>query len=310
MRIAVVTPTRNRPEHIGRLVGSVLESTHPDLELTIVDQSTDDRTQQAVAAAGGDRRVRYLHQAAKGRSRALNYGIRASTGEAIAMTDDDCEPRRDWLEAIARLLHDTAADVICGKVSAMPHDPSQGYVLGYDPGSSRLISGRRYSHRGFGLGANLAARREAFDRIGYFDEMLGVGTSMPSGEDRDFLYRAARKGCSVLLSPEPEVIHYGYRSYGEDGRDHGRSLAIGHSIAYVKYIRQGDAAALYHCLSDWLDQAGIIAGRVARRQRPLGFNRLRYMIAGVPYGIRHPLDPRTMVFVPPHLAKGSTPQKG
>ena len=44
---------------------------------------------------------------------------------------------------------------------------------------------------------NFAVPREAFAEIGTFDEGLGVGTTVPGGEDNDFGYRLLRAGWSI-----------------------------------------------------------------------------------------------------------------
>ncbi|MBI3946424.1 MAG: glycosyltransferase family 2 protein [Armatimonadetes bacterium] len=300
MRISVVTSTRNRPEHIGRAVRAVLESTHPDFDYTIVDQSADERTRQAVvAAAAGDRRVRYFHRAEPGKSKAMNFGILQGNGPIVAFTDDDCEPRPDWLTTVARTFHEESVDIICGKVSCAPHDPTQGYILGFDPVRPRVLAGPWTRIRHFGIGANLSVRREVLERLGYLDEMIGPGGAIPSGDDTDLLYRAARAGYRILLSPEPEVVHYGYRSWGKESHKHGRGLCTSHAVPYVKYMRRRDPAAFYAYARDILEQIHYAGARALRRQRPTGANRLKYMLAGLRVGAQFPLDPETMRFRPP-----------
>lgn len=176
MKISIVTCTRNRSQHIERLVHSVLANTHPDWEHLIVDQSTDDLTRRAVAqAAGGDRRVRYLHRREPGKSKAMNAGIRDSDGPVVALLDDDCAARADWLAALARLFSDEAVDIVCGKVVGAPHDPTKGYLAGIDPGPTKVIRGGWRSIRKLGMGANMAMRRAVIEQVGYFDEMVGPG---------------------------------------------------------------------------------------------------------------------------------------
>ena len=116
----------------------------------------------------------------------------------------------------------------------------------------------------------MAMRRSVFARVGYFDELIGPGGIIPSGDDRDFLYRAVRVGCQVLMTPDPEVIHHDYRAWEEDGGSSGRANSIGLAVPYAKFIRRRDTAALYHYLSDLLGDARQAAGRVARMRRPLG----------------------------------------
>ena len=296
MKVSVITCARYRHEGIGRLVRSIRESTHPDFELLIVDQSGGEIETEVLAAAEGDRRVRFLRLNEPVRSKAMNHGVRQSTGAVLAFTNDLCEPRPDWLEVLARLFCQTTADIICGKVSAPPYDVSTGYICEFDPGRPYLVTNQWCSLRQLGVGANMAMRRSVFARVGYFDECIGPGGIIPSGDDRDFLYRAVRVGCRVLVTPDPEVIHHDYRSWEEDGWDAGRSHSIGLAVPYAKFMRRRDPAAFYHYLSDFLGDARHAASRVARMRRPLGINRLRYYLEGAAQGFKPPLDPGTMVF--------------
>ena len=48
--VSVLLCTRNRPQKLGRAVGSILANSYGDFELIVVDQSTDDDSGRTVAA--------------------------------------------------------------------------------------------------------------------------------------------------------------------------------------------------------------------------------------------------------------------
>lgn len=127
---------------------------------------------------------------------------------------------------------------------------------------------------------------------------------IPSGDDRDFLYRAVKRGYAIVMTSEPEVIHYGFRSWAEDGKDHGRRNSVGVVVPYIKYMRQGDPAALVHFAGDFLGDALTAAGRLTRGRRPYGLNRLRYFVRGAMAVARYPVNPETMLFMPPEKGMG------
>jgi GT2 family glycosyltransferase len=94
------------------------------------------------------------------------------------------------------------------------------------------------------MGANFAARRVLFDRVGAFDEVLGGGGPLKSSQDFDFLYRVFRCGYSTLLEPDVVVYHYGCRTFSE-WPDTVRSYGIGVGGFFTKHVRMGDAHAAY-----------------------------------------------------------------
>ena len=85
-RVSVVLPTYNRGWIIGQAVDSVLDQDYKNLELVVVDDGSIDDTPQLLSAFGD--RLRIIRQENQGVSAARNAGIRAATGELIALLDE------------------------------------------------------------------------------------------------------------------------------------------------------------------------------------------------------------------------------
>ena len=98
--VSVVMATYNEPpEIIGQAIESVLNQTYTNLELIIVDDSTDKETISAIAGYLSDSRVVYEHPEEKlGFVPALNRGLSLSKGEYIARMDGDDICFKDRLE--------------------------------------------------------------------------------------------------------------------------------------------------------------------------------------------------------------------
>jgi len=61
MSVSIVVVTRDRPNFIGSLIGSILANTYRDFVLLIVDQSTTDITKKIVeGCVAKDSRIRYF----------------------------------------------------------------------------------------------------------------------------------------------------------------------------------------------------------------------------------------------------------
>ncbi len=100
--VSVIIPTYNRPELLlDRALSSALGQQYPNLEVLVVMDGPDPRTQAALEAITDPRlRPLVLPQNA-GPSAARNFGVRAAKGEWVAFLDDDDE----WLpEKLARQL--------------------------------------------------------------------------------------------------------------------------------------------------------------------------------------------------------------
>src|SRR3954454_7308180 len=116
--VSAIICTRNRPDLIGNAVGSVLANTYLDFDLLVVDQSDDDRTGAVVRELMADHpNLQYFHSRTPGLSRAYNLGVRETSSELLAFTDDDCVAPPNWIETVVALFgSDPAVDLLQGQV--------------------------------------------------------------------------------------------------------------------------------------------------------------------------------------------------
>lgn len=94
-KISIVLPTYNRSHLIGRAIESVLNQSFGDWELVIIDDASDDETEEVLKRwrARDERITVAINQASNHPdiSKTLNYGLKLSKGKYIARLDDD-----DW----------------------------------------------------------------------------------------------------------------------------------------------------------------------------------------------------------------------
>ncbi len=91
--VSVIIPTYNRANLVSRAIKSVLNQTYQDFEIIVVDDCSEDNTEEIVKSFN-DSRIRYIkHKKNKGGSAARNTGIKRARGKYIAFLDDDDE----WL---------------------------------------------------------------------------------------------------------------------------------------------------------------------------------------------------------------------
>ncbi|HEY3057943.1 MAG TPA: glycosyltransferase family A protein [Chloroflexota bacterium] len=244
--VSAVICTRNRPDLIGTAVQSVLANAYPSFDLLVVDQSTDGRTGEIVRALQAEHaNLRYLHTEKAGLSRAYNIGIRETTGEVLAFTDDDCVAPREWITSVVgAFTADSEAELMYGQV-LLPtalldkRDDVPTLAIPIAWRQSRRIAPFQL----YGMGANFAARRSLFDRIGLFDEVLGGGGPLKSSQDFDLQYRAYIAGVTTTYRPEVQIDHYGLR-LAEQWPATDRAYGTGDGAFYTKHARCGDTYAL------------------------------------------------------------------
>ena len=194
--VTVIVPTRDRPAMLARAVQSIIGQSYPgEIECVIVFDQSEPAQVNVELPAG--RRVRLLaNTRTPGAAGARNTGIVASDGALVAFCDDDDAWDADKLRLQAEQL-DVApfGFVACGirihyadRVIARPA-----------PSSVNLQQLVRNRHAELHL-TTFVLRRDALAEIGLLDEQVPGS----SGEDYDFLLRAARRG-PIVAVPQPLV---------------------------------------------------------------------------------------------------------
>jgi glycosyltransferase involved in cell wall biosynthesis len=271
----------------------------------LIDQSTNQETEQSIATFLDDARFHYISTSTKGLGRARNIGLQMARAELIAFTDDDCTVPPNWLEVMAETFANNprVAIAFCN-VEAAPHDNSQGFIPAYVRSDNKLVRNYWDKCRARGIGAGVAVRRNEVLALGGFDAALGAGGHFPSCEDGDVVMRALARGHWVYETCEVSVLHYGFRSWSE-GKELTRRDWIGIGAAYAKPLRCGYWNALVVVLYEALVPGFFIPlSAILRLRRPQGFRRLLYFIQGFWQGWYTPIDRQKMLFQLPPLIAG------
>ena len=269
----MVVATLNRGSGVLHLIRTLLANGFEPLEILVVDQSHDHRTRKAVE--NFDPRVTYLHRK-PGLSAARNAGAARARYPLLAFTDDDCSVPSNWLETISRSFRQyPEARLLFGNVMASPHDVGRDFIVSQVRSHAASAASLLGLHRVGGLGACMVVRRSLWDRLGGFDERLGLGAHFGAGEELDLTIRVLLQGSPVFYAPELWVTHHGTHPVSQRKALIRRYL-YGTGAVYAKHLRAGQLGILVHL---GLVAAGFLQGRVgvdfgheqARWQRLLGF---------------------------------------
>jgi glycosyltransferase involved in cell wall biosynthesis len=198
------------------LLESLTTCTPPDTwEIIVVDNGSADNTRDIVSGYMKRLPIRYLFEGTRGKSRALNLGMRYATGEILLFTDDDIIPDSDWLASHIRVMnHHPEINIVGGRVvvdkSKVPGWVVESFnlmgmlVAEHDLGDKECI----YGVGKYPYGPNMAVRRIVAARLDYpWPEYLGPGTVVPVGDEIVFTTRISRSINDRLYSPACVVEH-------------------------------------------------------------------------------------------------------
>jgi GT2 family glycosyltransferase len=253
LSVSVVICTRDRPDQLASCLASFAGQTRRPDELLVVDNASCDARTRSVALAAG---ARYVREDRPGLDFARNTGARVSTGDIVAFTDDDTVLHPRWLERMAGAFEGPEIWAVTGQVLPAELATSaqcvfeRAWGLGkgfervdYDRAFYAATRGRGVPVWDIGAGANMAFRREVFERIGGFDERLGAGAA-GCGDDSEYWYRILHAGGTCRYEPSVVVYHYHRRDMAGLSRQI-RAYMRGHAAALlVQFERTGDLGNL------------------------------------------------------------------
>ena len=298
LAVSVLVCTSGRGDSVVTTVQSILIPESPACELIVIDQSDDNRTEDALAPFRQDTRLRYIHSTTKGKGVALNLGMQEARGDIVAITDDDCKVDPNWLAAhLAVYEKYSQVAVTYGSVQAVEYDPDKGYIPAYIVAQPTLCTTLKQKLRARGIGANMAVRREVIQQMGGFDPELGPGGRFFACVDGDMTVRCLLNGWHLYETPDSTVLHYGFRTW-EQSRSLTHRAFIGIGAAYIKPLKCGRREVIRLLLYEFFCYAFIpsIAATVTF-QRPTNWQRVFSFVRGVRQGWKSPIDCATMRYI-------------
>lgn len=304
-RQSVIVSTRDRGAAVVDTIRSLLDCTDGDLEVVVVDQSSESVTETAVRPLLADGRLQYVRSSRVGTSRGRNEAAALTTGSLIMVTDDDCVIPRGWIEAMAVPFVDERVGMVFCSVVAAPAPAGQ---LGYTPQveftrTSTIVDfaeALKLGRNGLPLGAGMAVRRTTFEQLGGFDEMLGPGARFGAAEDSDLSWRALLSGWSIVHLADVSVVHHGFRDL-DQLRDLVKRDFFGVGGTAAKYLRARcgrtrRAAAAFVGWTLWHYGVVLVYRQVRIRQRPSGLRRPYMLIRGLLGGLGTAIDRSRLVY--------------
>lgn len=196
----LVVATIGRVAELERLLGSLEAQTYKGFHVVVVDQNDDDRVQSLLAGRSFD----VLHvRSDSGLSRARNAALGHLAADLVAFPDDDCTYPPDVLATVARRFGtNDALDALSVRVADGRGESDPGWGRTAETVTKANVWNLVSS-------AGLFLRRSLVDRVGRFDEGMGIGVAAPwtSGEETDYVIRALELGAHVSYDPSLVVEH-------------------------------------------------------------------------------------------------------
>ncbi|MCK4920344.1 MAG: glycosyltransferase, partial [Bacteroidales bacterium] len=214
--VSVIICAKNEAENLQEKLLLFLEQNYPDFELIVVNDGSDDNTNEVLE----NLKLKYSHlristinkdsKFLRGKKLALTIGLKAAKNDIVLLTDADCIPAsQDWIKYMIR-NYDKNKSVILGLGLYKKRRGLLNNVIRFESAfiAMQYISLTRSGRPYMGVGRNLSYRKELFFNNKGFASHL----KLESGDDDLFIHEVANsENCIVETNPssftysEPET---------------------------------------------------------------------------------------------------------
>jgi GT2 family glycosyltransferase len=196
---SVIIPVCRYSEKLVRCIESLAKSKSGSTEIIIVDDGTlgglpgsIEKFPVKVVSMGENR----------GASCARNAGARASSGDILFFTDDDCVPMDGWVKLYSDSLLDANSKEknvvsLCGRILS---DKGFAQMAHSYSGYGYVQNGKR-KYMEYINSANFAVFKDAYVKIGGFSEDMTVN------EDPELALKLIEAGFKIIYEPSIYVYH-------------------------------------------------------------------------------------------------------
>jgi|SRR5215469_10517558 len=207
-KVSIIVACRNEAAFIADCLESILANDYPKdlVEVLVVDGMSDDGTRRIVERYC-DRFafIKLLDNPRRIASAAFNLGVQKSSGDRILIMGAHNAYAKDYISRCVRASNESGADNVGGVIRVVPRTSglwsralalTLSHRFGVGNSHFRCTAGNEVAQRRlvdtvFGG----CYRREAFERVGPFNEKLVFN------QDIDFNLRLRRAGGRILLDP-------------------------------------------------------------------------------------------------------------
>ena len=208
--VSVVICARDAYEYLTELVPALLSQDYPDFEIVIVNDCSDDETEEYLKdLERKESRIKPVQLKQhlnffNGKKFPLSMGIKSAKNDLLILTECNCMPTNDqWLRSVVN-CYGSKTEIVIGYSPYVQKKSTLNRLMRFDALQQGLLylSAALKRHPYMGIGRNLSYRKELFYRNKGF--ISHYTTSV--GDDDLFIGQAAnKKNTEVLIDAENAI---------------------------------------------------------------------------------------------------------
>ncbi len=205
--VSVIICAKDEAQNLENFLPKVLEQDYPDFEVIVVNDGSEDETEDVLKRFDNKYKHLYVTTIPKnnrfrqGKKLAVTIGLKAAKNEWVLLTDADCEPvSKNWIRKMQANFKENT-EIVLGYGGYFKRKGFLNKLIRFD---SLFIAMQYFTFAKagipyMGVGRNLAYRKSVFFKNKGFASHL----KLKSGDDDLLVNKIARKkNTAIELSPE------------------------------------------------------------------------------------------------------------
>lgn len=235
--VDVIIPTYNRGETILNSINSVLSQTYSNIYVYVIDDCSDDSTEEIVRSITDDRIKYFRNDKRRGANYCRNLGVKYSSAKYIAFNDSDDIWRSNKIESQMKIISEKDAMVFS---PYMLHEKNKSVCMGKCSESDVANIHRRL------LINNVIGTPTILITRDLFEKMDGFSEHMSRFQDWEFCLRTSDKGLILYCD---DILVDAYRR--EDSITKKRENAV--DSLYYLTEKYSEEIVKYGLIGSWID---------------------------------------------------------
>lgn len=211
--VSVIIPAYNTGEVIRETIGSVIAQTYSNFEIIIIDDGSNDNTQEIIKSIN-DNRIKYYYQKNSGLpAQVRNAGVKFSKGELIAFLDHDDAWMPEKLQAQIEVIKNNPDIALVSANAFFMYDKEKTKKLLITGVKSGYFKANVFIPLSRVIPSTILVKKSSFDKVGGFNE----APDLFAAEDYDFWLRIYSQFlCYYINAP---LMYYREKTGSASGKE-------------------------------------------------------------------------------------------
>ena len=206
MKCDIIIPVWNQLSFTKDCIDSIRKNTSGEYALIIIDNASGEETKNYLEdiKASGELPITLIRNNENlGFVKAVNQGMAASDASFVCILNNDTIVTKDWLGEMIDIAANSAdIGIVNPSSNNLGQKPADGEPVDLYAEKIRQLSGQSVE-LGAAIGFCMLIKREVLRKIGFFDEIYGMGNF----EDTDFSRKAVKEGYRCVRACGAYVYH-------------------------------------------------------------------------------------------------------